>query len=138
MWTKKGFIIIGLVAMMAVLGPAGGVWAGGPENPPITGTIVGPELWGTMILGCNVLQVVALRVKRVVDCNVETQAFVVGNTWGCPTDGTTPLNRKLGVTLFDINPNPAVMDPIITKVKNFKKETGDVYSFDVQIKFWKP
>lgn len=138
MKTRKSFMIVGLLAIGVFVALGSQAWAGGPENPPTTGTIVGPELWGTMTLDCSALNVVALRVKRVVDCNVETQAFVVPNTWGCPSDETTPLNRKLGVTLFGINPNPAVMDPIITKVKNFQKETGDVYSFDVQIKFWVP
>jgi len=44
------------------------------------------------------------------------------------------------VTLFEINPDPAAMDPIITKVKNFKQEPAgqNLYSFDVQIKFWTP
>jgi hypothetical protein len=44
------------------------------------------------------------------------------------------------VTIFDINPDPAVLDPIITKVKNFKEEPGgqNLFSFDVQIKFYNP
>jgi hypothetical protein len=115
-------------------------WAGGPENPPTTGSIIGPELWGVMIIDCGARNLVILRVKRIVDCNVETQAFVADlGVLGCPADETTPLWRQLGVTLFDINPNPAAMDPIITKVKNFTEETGqNLYSFDVQIKFWTP
>jgi hypothetical protein len=140
MWIKKGFMIIGLVAMMAAVGSGGGVLAGGPENPPTSGTIEAPELWGTMIIDCGARNLVILRVKRVVDCNVQTQAFVQDlGILGCPADETTPLYRKLGVTLFDINPDPAAADPIITKVKNFKQEPEqNLYSFDVQIKFWKP
>lgn len=138
MKTRKMFRIVGLLMIGVFVAWSSLAWAGGPENPPASGTIVGPELWGSITLGCSGLNVLTLRVKRVVDCDVETQAFVVPNTWGCPANETTPLNRKLGVTLFGINPNPSVMDPIITKVKNFKQETGGVYSFDVQIKFWVP
>jgi hypothetical protein len=136
---RKIFLIAGLLAVLALLIPCSHTLAGGPEDPPTTGTIIGPELWGVMIIDCG-QNILMLRVKRIVDCNVETQAFDDTNyQLGCPADATTPLWRMLGVTLFDINPNPAVMDPIITKVKNFKKEPGqDLYSFDVQIKFWTP
>ena len=142
MQIKKLTFVIGLTAMVTVLGLAGQLWAGGPENPPATGSIGGPELWGEMIIECSAANIATLRVKRIVDCNVETQAILdLGYTLGCPADASTPLNRKLGVTLFDINPDPAVKDPIITKVKNFKQEpapNNSIYSFDVQIKFWTP
>ena len=138
---KKVFIISGLIVTLALLGLGGQAWAGGPENPPTTGTIEGPELWGEMIIDCG-NGILSLRVKRIVDCNVQTQAFIDPTyALGCPADETTPLFRKLGVTLFDINPDPAVMDPIITKLKNFKQEAApndSIFSFDVQIKFWKP
>ena len=138
---KKLLFVIGLTAMVTVLSLSGQLWAGGPENPPTTGSIDGPELWGEMVIDCGT-GILSLRVKRIVDCNVETQAFMDPTyDLGCPANETTPLNRKLEVTLFDINPNPAAMDPIITKVKNFKQEAApndSVYSFDVQIKFWTP
>lgn len=139
MHNKKVLFISGLIVTLALLVVCGPVWAGGNEDPPATGTIVGPELWGVMIIDCG-QNILTLRVKRIVDCNVQTQAFVDANYGlGCPANATTPLWRKLGGTLFDINPNPAVMDPIITKVKNFKQEPGqDLYSFDVQLKFWTP
>lgn len=138
---KKVFFISGLIVTLALLGLGGHAWAGGPENPPTTGIIEGPELWGEMIIDCG-NGILSLRVKRIVDCNVQTQAFM-DPTYGlgCPADETTPLYRKLGVILFDINPDPTAMDPIITKVKNFKQEAApndDIFSFDVQIKFWKP
>lgn len=137
MRNKKILSVIGCLAMAILFVSYG--WAGGPENPPATGTIVGPELWGVMVIDCGAGNILSLRVKRIVDCNVQTQAFMdLAYGLGCPADETTPVYRRLGVTLFDINPDPGVMDPIITKVKNFKKETGDVYSFDVQIKFWTP
>ena len=138
---KKVFFISGLIVTLALLGFGGQAWAGGPENPPTTGTIVGPELWGQMIIDSG-NGILSLRVKRIVDCNVQTQAFIDPTyALGAPADETTPLYRKLGVILFDINPNPAVMDPIITKVKNYKQEPApndDIFSFDVQIKFWTP
>jgi hypothetical protein len=137
---RKVLLILGLIAPLALFGFGDQVFAGGPENPPATGTIVGPELWGVMVIDCGAGNILSLRVKRIVDCNVQTQAFMdLTYGLGCPADETTPVYRKLGMTLFDINPDPGVMDPIITKVKNFKKEPGqDVYSFDVQIKFWQP
>ena len=137
---RKVLLVLGLIAALALFGIGDQAFAGGPENPPATGTIVGPELWGVMVIDCGDGNILSLRVKRIVDCNVQTQAFMdLTYGLGCPADETTPVYRKLGMTLFDINPDPGVMDPIITKVKNFKKEPGqDVYSFDVQIKFWQP
>jgi hypothetical protein len=134
----KWFIF--LTALVVTAGFTCYGWAGGPEDPPDAGSVGGPELWGVMIIDCGANNLVILRVKRIVDCNVETQAFVSDlGILGCPADETTPLWRKLGVTIFDINPDPTAMDPIITRVKNFKEETGqNVYSFDVQIKFWTP
>ena len=134
----RRFIFFTAIAVLAGFASYG--WAGGPENPPTTGSIIGPELWGVMIVDCGARNLVILRVKRIVDCNVQTQTFIEDlGILGCPADETTPLWRQLGVTLFDINPNPAAMDPIITKLKNFTEETGqNLYSFDVQIKFWTP
>ena len=130
-----------LITALALFGFGGQVWAGGPENPPTSGTIAGPELWGEMIIDCG-SGILSLRVKRIVDCDVETQAFMdTSYDLGCPADETTPVYRKLGVTLFDINPDPTVMNPIITKVKNYKQEpapSDSIFSFDVQIKFWTP
>jgi len=139
MHTKKVLFISGLIVTLALLGFGGQAWAGGPENPPTSGTIAGPELWGEMIIDCGA-GILSLRVKRIVDCDVQTQAFMdTSYDLGCPGDETTPVYRKLGVTLFDINPDPNVMNPIITKVKNYKQEaTPTIYSFDVQIKFWTP
>lgn len=137
MHLKKNLWIIGVVSLLAVFGLSTSAWSG-YESPPATGEIVGPELWGVVVIDCSAENVVALRVKRVVDCEVQTQAVVQSWT-GCPADETDPLYETFDVTLFDINPNPAVKKPIITKVKNFKSESGGaVYSFDVQIKFWVP
>ena len=139
MRNKKIILISSLILMAVLLIAAGPVWAGGNEDPPTTGTIVGPELWGVMVYHCGE-NGLTFRVKRIVDCNVETQAYSdFGYALGCPGSETSLMYRKLGVTIFDINPDPSVMTPIITKVKNFKKEPGDdLYSADVQIKFLVP
>jgi len=42
-----------LIAPLALLSLGDQVWAGGPENPPTSGTIVGPELWGVMVIDCG-------------------------------------------------------------------------------------
>ena len=130
MKVRKILLMAGLMAILAISAYGSEVWAG-MEEPPDTGTIQGPELWGVVVVDCdNVFG--TMRVKQIVDCNVETQA--VAMAWlTCPVDETDPLWQKLtGVTLFDYTGTP-----IITKVKNFKKEPGtNIYSFDAQIKFW--
>ena len=135
-----------IVTALALLLPAAHALAGGAEDPPTTGTIEGPELWGEMVLDCSNFNVITIRVKRIVDCNVQTQAIVIPWSLGCPADENEPLYQKLSIVLFDINqytdpPANTQVDktPIITKVKNYKKEPGqDVYSWDAQIKFWVP
>ena len=74
MRNKKILSVIGFLAMAILLVSNG--WAGGPENPPATGTIGGPELWGVMVIDCGAGNILSLRVKRIVDCNVQTQAFM--------------------------------------------------------------
>jgi hypothetical protein len=55
----------------------------------------------------------------------------------CPANEGEVMWRKLGIPLFDINPNPANLDAIVTKVKNFEIDDSDpnLVSMDVQIKF---
>jgi len=138
---KKVLFISALMAALALFGFGSQAWAGGPENnAPGTGNIGGPELWGEIVYDSNA-GVASLRVKRIVDCNVETQAVLSPN-WnlGSITDAQAQLiNLKLGVTLFNINQDPSNPEAIITKVKNFKEEgTTGLYSWDAQIKFWTP
>ena len=133
---KKILLMAGLIAMFALLVPAGQVLAGG--DPPISadlgaGSIQGPELWGVIVMDCSTTgsAPVTLRVKRIVDCNVETAA-TVGFFFNCPNVASDiPANALLtGISLFDISGTP-----VITKVKNFNRQ-GDACSFDVQIKFY--
>ena len=131
----KVILMTVLMAILCVGGTVGDVLAGNP--PPAPGTIVGPEIWGVMIIDAS--GVLSLRVKRIDDCDVETQSLVdITYSLGAPDVNNIVGQKLTGRTFFDINPDPAVLTPIITKVKNFKQEPAPNdgwYSFDVQIKF---
>ena len=80
MKTNKSKIFWGLLAaMLVVLTPMSQVLAGGAgiEPPPdATATIVGPEIWGTVIMYCGGQQVYGfIRTKYVWNCQVHTQAI---------------------------------------------------------------
>ena len=85
---------------------------------------------------------VILSVKRVVDCDVETQ-LLVDNTWAfdCPAAGdeSAPLDWSLvGVSFFDI---PGT--PYITRVKHFMQDINagagtNATTFEAQFGFWTP
>ena len=145
MRTIATVLTMAIMAAFIVMFPCTHALAGGAEDQPTSGTIEGPELWGEIVIDCSAFNVFTIRVKRIQDCNVQTQAIVIPST-GCPADETAPLWKKLSIVLFDINnytnpPTNTTVDktPIITKVKNFKQEPGqDVYSFDAQIKFLVP
>lgn len=137
----KRLLVLGLLASLVLAAPVFKTWATNPA--PAGAVIVGPEYWGVVVINCN-KNVVTLRVKRVVDCKVETQALIedyqsfaicdneiteeiILNQWG-----HGKIFGEAGV-------------PIVTKVKNFKKQTftdpspaeyaGDLYSADVLIRF---
>jgi len=130
---REILIIAGFVAAFSVLVPTGFVW--GADPPPSTGTIQGPELWGVVVIDCSSggSATGTLRVKRVVDCTVQTQAeLATGLT--CPASASDPLWYQFtGITLFGLTGTP-----IVTKVKNFNLVPNVICSFDVQIKFWVP
>ena len=145
---RKILVMAGMAVVLTLLGPAGQVMAGG--DPPVsanleTGTIQGPEMWGVIVMTCPAGSdaYAMLRVKRIVDCNVQATA-VAGVSFNCPNDASgIPQNAMLtGVTLFSgVNPDPANSTPVITKVKNFVKEDKDghtLVSFDAQIKYFVP
>ncbi|HUU81665.1 MAG TPA: hypothetical protein VMW90_09470, partial [Acidobacteriota bacterium] len=74
------------------------------------------------------------------DCNVQPTA-AAGVYFNCPnTAGDIPANALLtGVTLFI--DDPVGSTPVITKVKNFVKETKGAktfVSFDAQVKYYVP
>ena len=138
---RKIVLVVGLMAVFTMLTPGLLVWAGGPEPPDADAIIQDTELWGVVVVYCHpntsALDRAVVRVKRIVDCNIETQALFASSwTFGCPADSDAPLNWSLpaGTTFFDI-----AGTPFISKVKNFMQDVqldGDVYSFDAQFKFW--
>ena len=144
----KIFILVGLIAV-GTLSLNLQAWAG---NPAAEGaTVGGPEYWGVVMLACE-SQEVYLRVKRVVDCQVETDEVIeryIYQFCRVPTGEESTrdiiasdlLGQWLGYDQV-IFQEPGV--PIITKVKNFHKKEydggtgeydGDIFSADVQIRF---
>jgi hypothetical protein len=136
---KLSFVLTGLMALGIMLASASQVFAN--EDPPDTGEIVDPKLWAVIVIDCGAQATATMRVKRIVDCNVEVQAESM--SWStCPSDAGSVMWWQFDtLNLFGINPNPSegTMHPIITKVKNFQKEPDkNVYSFDVELMFWQP
>ncbi|MCK4825913.1 hypothetical protein KA005_59745 [bacterium] len=130
---RKIVFVVGLMAIFTVLTSGSLIWAGGgPEPPPPGATIHGPEIWGVVVLDCT-NQLVIVRVKRVVDCVVETEAYVEEWSFGCPDNAAAALGFgpvEGSMTFFNL---PGT--PYVTKVKNFKTEAGLCY-FDAQFMFW--
>jgi hypothetical protein len=132
---KKTNMIVALAAVFFAISLGSLAYAGGGLDPPAwCTTIQGPELWGVVVLDCT-KAVATLRVKRIVDCNVETFSGV-DNAFAadCPDDATDPINWAFsGQSFFpDISGSA-----IITKTKNFKID-GTSISFDAQFKFCAP
>jgi hypothetical protein len=130
------FLSVSLLLMMvSVCFTAGNVSAGGGYEPPAGATITGPEIWGVVVIQCNFPSTGqhhgSVRVKRVVDCNTETEAKA--DAWGgCPSsiaevEGESLPNLE---SFFGITGTA-----FINKAKNFQK-VGDIVSFDAQFKFW--
>jgi len=144
----KIFILVGLIAV-GTLSLNFQAWAGNPAEEDAT--VGGPEYWGVVILACESKEVY-LRVKRVVDCQVETDEVIeryILQFCRVPTGEESTrdiiasdlLNQWVGYDQV-IFQEPGV--PIITKVKNFHKKEyaggdgeydGDIFSADVQIRF---
>ena len=132
---KKMLLIVGLAAIFLAMSLGSQAYAGGGIDPPAwCTTIQGPELWGVIIMD-NASGVSALRVKRIVDCNVQTFASV-DPSWQAdfPDDAGDPIHWAFqGVSFFSDIQGSA----IITKVKNFQTD-GTIISFDAQFKFCAP
>jgi hypothetical protein len=125
-----------LLALILALTFSGTALAGsGPEPVPPGATITGPEIWGVVVINCNATpKYITLRVKRVVDCNTETEAQATNQTtWlqNCPTSAAQIEGQALpGTTFFGITGSA-----FINKVKNFRN-VGGIVSFDAQFKFY--
>lgn len=137
----KQLLVLGLLASLVLVAAVYQTWATNP--PPEGAIIVGPEYWGVAVINCTT-HVVTLRVKRVVDCKVETQALIEDYESAPICNQLTEetiLHQWVHSQLFS-----EAGVPIVTKVKNLKKQTftdpsppaeyvGDLYSADVQIRF---
>jgi len=132
---RKIFLLAGMLAALTLLIPASQALAGGGAEPPPPGAIFeGPEIWGVVVMFCGPGvgdDIVTVRFKRVVDCNVETETLVDLNWAACPTDEASAAGHTLpeGTIVF------GKATPYINKVKNFVRE-GNVVSFDAQFKYW--
>ena len=133
---RKNFLLAGLLATLTLLIPCSQALAGGGMEPPPPGAIFeGPEIWGVVVMYCGPGvgdDIATVRFKRVVDCNVETEALVdLGWALECPPDAAVAVGQTLpeGTIVF------GKTTPYITKVKNFYKE-GNIVSFDAQFKYW--
>ena len=130
-WTFGSILILCLVFSAA------DVYAGAGIEPPAGATITGPEIWGVVVIQCNFPATDqhhgSVRVKRVVDCNTETEALA-GAWLGCPANLSEVEGESLqqGTSFFGISGTA-----FVNKAKNFQK-VGDVVSFDAQFKFWLP
>jgi len=147
---KKFYLITVLIAMVTMLAPATQVWAGlEGGSPPDWEKVTGPEVWATVVVRCEAGEpnFLAIRAKRIKDCNVITQGLVwyPGDTLlpACPDNSNPFLYERL--TPGMISPGdpdiPQTFKPIVTKIKNFQVDSyaddgaNATLSFDAQIKF---
>jgi hypothetical protein len=135
-------LVICLIAVFFMLAPLSNVMAGGGPEPPANAVISDTKIWGVVTMYCTAAypDLVIVSVKRVVDCDVQTQ-LLVDNAWGfgCPVAGdeSAPLDWSLpNISFFDI---PG--EPYITKVKHFMQDIDggtNVTTFEAQFGFWTP
>ena len=151
MKASKIFLNAVLIALIALLVSVPLVWAGAEGGaPPDWENVTGPEIWGTAVVRCdpnaNVTNFIAIRVKRIKDCNVLTDATIITPLeieTACPDTGNAFLYQRLDAgQLFSGDPDvPQSFKPIVTKVKNFAVHSRNadgsdaLLSFDAQIKF---
>jgi hypothetical protein len=131
----KTLMIVGLAAIFFAMSLGTQAYAGGGIDPPAgCNQILGPEIWGVVVMDCE-QQAFALRVKRIVDCNVETFSSVdTTSSYTCPTTEAGPIHTAFAGQSFFTG---IAGYPIITKVKNFQTN-GTSVSFDAQFKFCNP
>ena len=142
--------LIGILAALAILLTGAQVFAGVGIEPPENAVILDVEIWGVVTLICksgcepgnNTTYAIA-RVKRVQDCNVETETEAIPNYYSCCPNPATYMDEikdwsLTGTQFFDIDPTAI---PYIDNVKNFEQITdanGDtVTTFDAKFKFYK-
>jgi len=131
-------VTVSLMAAFLLLVFASSGFAGaGIEPPPDNAVISGPEIWGVVVMNCGGSILATVRVKRVVDCNTETDAKV-DPAWpasDCPATAADVEGQSLAPVNTSFFTPPIPGTAFINKVKNFKR-VGNVVSFDAQFKFW--
>ena len=105
-----------------------------------------PEYWAVIVIDCRgaggLTIFTTVRVKKVVDCEVETQAISIPMTSGSCDN----INQEFIKTwmLQDATIFGETGFPGIYKIQNWKQEVDEsnnpinVWSFDGLIRFWKP
>ena len=139
MKTRRLILVGSLIALWLLVKPGFPVSA---TEPPVGGPQTGDtEIWGEVVVDCggsgNVANYATLRVKRVVDCDIDTKGVVWTSSSNVCPDGGLSENDVLNMVLspVDLSDMGITGIPIITKVKNFKREgSSAIYSFDAQIK----
>jgi len=127
-------LLLGIVVLVTLIGSS--AWAGAGIEPGNGGayTVTGPEIWGVVVIDCNANPIQgSIRVKRVVDCNTETEAKA-GDWVGCPAN----IGEVEGVSL-PVNQSffGIAGTAFVNTAKNFSVN-GGVVSFDAKFKFWLP
>lgn len=126
---SKYYQISGLLALLILCFVSTQALAG--MDPPPPAPLGADEAWGVVIIDCSAAgdKIVLLRAKKIVDCTVQTDHAKLFVT-NCPANPDDVIDAfKTGLTLFG-------QSPIVTNVKNFNCDQGDLCSFDVQIKFY--
>jgi hypothetical protein len=144
MKAKKIVYLMVLFASLFVIAPVSNVIAGAGPEPPTGAIISDTKIWGVITMYCTpaVNDLVIVRVKRVVDCDVETEIYV-DNAWtaDCPVLGDTDAFSEWSLnnyTFFDISGTP-----YITKVKNLVQDINvgagtNATTVEAQFGFWTP
>lgn len=138
---KKTLIIVGLAAIFFAMSLGSQAYAGGGTDPPDWCDVIGdPTIWGVVVVDCD-KNVATGRVKRIVDCNVETFSFSDDNYQAnCPADESDPENTGFIMVPFGPVTNEQgqnAVGVIITKARNLQID-GTSVSFDAQFKYCYP
>lgn len=143
MQTGKIILIVSVAFVFGVLFPCVPALSGSGEAIPVDPSstdVQPPEAWGVIVadFSSQAAAVVTVRVKRVVNCAVETDVrTIVGPctpaTTSDPGDCYDQASDFLYLCLPGLNLfNGAIPNPVITKIKNPTPD-GSVLSFDAQI-----
>lgn len=135
MQSGKRNLKVSIMALLGVLVFSALVFAGSGEPVADKGAVAPPEAWGVIVADFSepAAAVVTIRVKRVVDCAVQTDVRTIFGTCTPGTDCYDQASDFLYLCLPGLNLfNGAIPNPVITKIKNPTPD-GNVLSFDAQI-----